>query len=282
MLMIGGAGLHKLKYRLIVSDLDGTLLNSKGQMSNRTIEAIKQYHEAGGFFTYATGRSEVSARIFAEQSGIKIPGIAFNGGKVVSHLDGVVVHETFLDAEIAKKAYTALRKLGKNVIVYLDKSRHVAEYTAVIDKYLERVRQGVKIIRDIEQVIGDGSTLKKLLVIDPDQEDELIINTVKPIFRDKLNCIKSDPQYYEFMPPGTSKGSALEALTKHIGIGLDEAIAIGDHLNDISMFEAAGFGVAVANAEREVLDAARYITASNNDDGVALVIEKLLCGESLS
>jgi len=268
-----------LKYKLVVADLDGTLLNSKVQMSERTLEAIGRYHAAGGLFTYATGRSEESAQKFAEQAGIKIPGISFNGGKVVNLTDGFVVYETFLEAGAAKKAYIALRELNKNVIVYLEKTRHVAVYTPVIDKYLERVRQGVHIIRDIEQVIYEGSKLKKLLVIDPEKEENLILDTIRPFFGDDFNSVKSDPIFYEILPPGTSKGKALEALTEYLGISLDETIAVGDHLNDVPMIKAAGFGAAVANAEQETLDAADYITGSNNDDGVAALIEKVLSGD---
>jgi len=263
---------------LIVADLDGTLLNSKVELSARTLDAVRRYHEAGGLVTYATGRSGESARRFAEQAGIKIPGIAFNGGKVVSHIDDSVIYETFLDAEAAKKAYTAIRAYKKDVVVYLETSRHVAEFTDVINKYLERIRQGVYIIRDIEQVIGDGKTLKKLLVIDPKREEDLINGTIRPFFGKTYNCVKSDPIFFEILPPGTSKGQALVALAAYLGIRIDETIAVGDHLNDISMIETAGLGVAVANAEQEALDAADYVTASNDEDGVALLIEKLLSG----
>ena len=271
--------MSKLKYKLIVSDLDGTLLNNKAQLTERTIEAIKQYHKAGGLFTYATGRTVESSQVFVERLGIKIPGIAFNGAKVVSYIDNRVIYETFLDGECAKKAYTAFRAHDKDVVVYFDDSRYVAEYTSVIDKYLERVRHSVIIVRNIEQVIGRGESLKKILVIDPKQEEELILGIVKPIFGENINYIKSDSQYYEFLAPGTSKGYALEALAKYLGISLDDTIAIGDHMNDISMINTAGLGVAVANAEQETIDAADYITTSNDNDGVALTIEKLLRGE---
>ena len=279
--MRGQWDLRELRYKLIVSDLDGTLLNSDVQITQRTLCAIQRYQSLGGLFTYATGRSEESTRKIAEQTGIKIPGIVLNGAKVVSHLDGYVIFETFLDGESTKKAFAAFRKLHKNVIIYRDDTRYIAEFTEVIDKYLQRVRHGVTLIENIDQVIGDGSGIRKLLVIDPAQEEELIVNTAKPIFGDNYNCIKSDPEYYEFLAPGTSKGCALAALTEHLQIKLSETAAIGDHLNDISMIEAAGLGVAVANAEREVLATADYITESNNEDGVASLIEKVISGEPL-
>ena len=271
--------MSELKYKLIVADLDGTLLNSSVELSDRTVDAINRYQNAGGLFTYATGRSEESAKEFADKAGIKIPGISFNGGKVVSLIDGNVIYETFLDAEASKKAYTALRALNKNVIVYLEKSRHVAEYTAVIDRYLERIRRGVHIVRDIDAVIGDGRSLKKLLVIDPKQEGELILDTIRPFFGKNFNSVKSDPQFYEILPPGTTKGAALAVLANYLGVSLADTIAVGDHLNDVPMIQAAGLGVAVANAVDEALEAAGYVTASNNDDGVAQLIDKVLAGE---
>jgi Cof subfamily protein (haloacid dehalogenase superfamily) len=261
---------------LIVCDLDGTLLNSKREISGRTLKAIARYHEAGGIFTFATGRTEESARVFAEQAGITAPGVSFNGGKVVSLSGGRVIYESFLAAEPAINAYMAIRKINKDIIVYFDKYRYVAEYTDVIDKYVNRIRHGVHIIDDIKKVIGDGSGLKKLLVIDPKQEENLILNAVRPAFGDNLNYVKSDPEYFEFMPPGTSKGRALTILAAYLGVAPGETVAIGDHLNDIPMLISAGLGVAMANAEPETLEAADYITASNDEDGVALILEKIL------
>ena len=271
--------MSELKYKLVVSDLDGTLLNSKSEISARTLAAIERLHETGGFFTYATGRTEESARVFAERAGIKIPGIAFNGGKVVSHIDGYVVYETFMDTKQTKDAYRILREYGKDVIIYLDSVRYIGDYTAVIDKYLGRVRHSLYILRDIEEIPDDSRQIKKLLVIDPKREDDLIIGSVKPIFGESLNFVMSDPEYFEFIPPGTSKGRALEVLADYLGVPRAETIAIGDHLNDVSMISSAGLGVAVANAVREAIDAAGFITASNDGDGVALAIERLLRGE---
>jgi Cof subfamily protein (haloacid dehalogenase superfamily) len=271
--------LSDLRYKLIVSDLDGTLLNDNAELTARTIEAIRQYHALGGRFTYATGRSDESAKAFADMADMTTPGISFNGAKIIDYADGDVIYETFLGAEEAKAAYAAVRKLNKDAVVYMDDARYVAEYTPVIDKYLERVRHRIQIARDINALIGDGRTLKKLLVIDPNQEEGAILGAVRPIFGDKMNYVKSDPRYFEFLPPGTSKGAALIVLAAHLGVSPAEVVAIGDHLNDVSMIKAAGLGVAVANAEREALDAADYITSSNDEEGVAEFLEKLNRGE---
>jgi Cof subfamily protein (haloacid dehalogenase superfamily) len=105
-----------------------------------------------------------------------------------------------------------------------------------------------------------------------------VVSTLEETFGDKLNCIKSDAEYLEILPENASKGLALEIIAQSLGIPMAEVIAAGDHFNDISMIKAAGLGVAVQNAEPEVLDAADYITASNDEDGVADVIEKVIAG----
>jgi len=268
--------LHNLRYKLVVADLDGTLLNDRTEITGRALRAIAAFHEAGGYFTYATGRTDESAKMFAEQAGVKAPGISFNGGKIVSIPDGRVIYETFLDAGCAKAAFKALREYKKDVVVYMDTCRFVGEYTDVVDRYLDRVRLSAQVVGDIDRAIGDGAGLKKMIVIDPKHESDLIISTAKPLFGEKYNFVMSSPEFYEFLPPGTSKGAALKILAGYLGIGLDETAAIGDHLNDVSMIAAAGLGVAVANAAPEALAAARYITASNDDDGVAELLEKLL------
>ena len=270
--------MHNLRYKLVVADLDGTLLNDKTELTVRTLYAIARFHEAGGYFTYATGRTDESAKEFAEQAGIKAPGISYNGGKIVSIPDGCILYETFLDAECAKAVFNALRAHKKDVVVYMDTCRYVGEYTDVIARYLSRVHLSAQVVGDIDLAIGDGTGLKKMIVIDPKHESDLIIGTAKPLFGDKYNFSMSSPEFYEFMPPGTSKGAALKILAKYLGIGLNETVAIGDHLNDVSMIAAAGLGVAVANASPEALAAAQYVTASNDADGVAILLEKLVGG----
>ena len=268
-----------LKYKLVVADLDGTLLNNNVEISDRTLAAIARYQELGGLFTYATGRTDESARRFAEKAGVKIPGIAYNGGKISLPNGGGAIYETFLDAGRAARAYAALRKINKNVIAYFEGARYVSEYTKVIDKYLARVRHSLYITEDINAIFGgarDCGKLKKLLVIDPEFERELILDTVTPIFGDKCVFVMSDPDYYEFLPPKTSKGEALQVLAKSLGVEMSSVVAMGDHLNDISMMKAAGLGVAVSNAAPETLAAAGYVTASNDADGAALVIERII------
>jgi Cof subfamily protein (haloacid dehalogenase superfamily) len=266
-----------LKYRLMAADLDGTLLNGEGRITDHTKDAVREYHELGGFFTLATGRMEESAIRFADELGIKIPIIAFNGAKVISPVDGSILFEAALDPELAAKAYNALRALNKNMVVYRDGTPYVSEIDETTLKYMGRVRRQIRVIEDIRDVVSP--TTKKILVIDPKMEIDKMRGVLADVLGDSMNCVTSDKDFFEVLPVNVSKGRGLEIIAGSLGIPMTEAVAFGDHQNDISMIKAAGLGVAVRSAAAEVLASADYITSSNDEDGVANVIKKVISGE---
>jgi Cof subfamily protein (haloacid dehalogenase superfamily) len=236
----------------------------------------------GGVFTIATGRNEQSTRAFAAQIGVRAPVIAYNGAKVVDLASGAVLYEAALDAELAARAYIALRKLKKDAIVFQDNLPHVAEANGVVLKYLERARSEIRIIEKDEDVRGViDETTKKILVIDPLREFDRILDAVRPIYGDKLNYVFSDVEFFEIMPPGASKGNGLKAVAEHLGIPIAETVAVGDYNNDVSMIKAAGLGVAVRNADGDALAAASYITDANDRDGVPNLLRRIMAGERL-
>ena len=268
-----------LKYRLIASDLDGTLLDDQKRISDRAKAAISEYQRRGGIFTIATGRKEESARKFVEMIHVSAPIVAFNGAKIVDFSKNEVLQESFLDTSIAISAYTALRAIGKDIVVYTDGKPLISGNTPNIGRYMDRIEISMKVIEDVSELCG--RLITKILVIDPRQEQGGMVKLIEPIFGEYLNAISSDDEFLELLPPGVSKGRALTALADTLGISMAETIAIGDHLNDISMIQAAGLGVAVENAREETRQAADYITMDNNHDGVALIIEKALAGSAV-
>ena len=266
-------------YRLVAVDLDGTLLDSVSRIPEATARAIRDFRRLGGFFTLATGRSEDSTRAYAEELGLDEPLIAFNGGKVMSLKTGEVFYETFLDSEKGVRAFYALRALGKDVVVYRDGVPHVSQMTDVVERYQRRIKLDLSFISDARETIG--TTTKKLLVIDPAREFGPMADAVRPIFGDSLNCVNSDDYFFEVLPPLTSKAHGLLLVAERLGVPVREVVAVGDHLNDVPMIEAAGVGVAVANATQAALDAADYVTASNDEDGVGKLLRRIIAGESL-
>ncbi|MDR1439225.1 MAG: Cof-type HAD-IIB family hydrolase [Clostridiales bacterium] len=271
-----------LHYRLVVTDLDGTLLDGDAKITETAKEQIRNFQEAGGVFTIATGRNEESTRDFAGQIGVSAPVIAYNGAKVVDLASGAVLYEAALDPEMAAQSYIALRKLKKNAIVFQNNLPHVGEVNEVILKYLQRARSEIKVIENAEDVRGIiDRTTKKILVIDPLREFDLILGAIRPIFKDRLSYVFSDLEFFEIMPHGASKGNGLKAVARHLGIPIAETVAVGDYNNDVSMIEAAGVGVAVRNADRDALAAARYVTDANCEDGVPNLLRRIVAGERL-
>jgi Cof subfamily protein (haloacid dehalogenase superfamily) len=268
---------------LVVTDLDGTLLDSDSHVTESAKEQIKIFQDMGGWFTIATGRNEESTRNFARQIGANAPIIAYNGARIVDLSNGDVLFDAALDAELAARAYEALRGLKKDAILFQNNMPHVAELNGVITKYLSRARSEIRIIenaRDVRGIVDE--TTKKILVVDPLREFDLILDAVRPIYGDKLNCVFSDAEFLEILPANVSKGNGLRIVADYLGIPIHETVAVGDYNNDVSMIEAAGAGVAVRNAESSALAAASYVTDANFDDGVPNMLRRIIAGERLA
>ena len=269
-----GKGWKMLKYRLIATDLDGTLLDSGGQIPDYAKEAVGEYHRLGGLFTIATGRMDGTAGRFAKELNVRIPIVTYNGGKVIDLNSGRVLSEAFLNCEKAVEAYKALKRLNKDMVVYFGGLPYVSGITDTILKYKKRINFEVYLIEDVHKVIVPET--KKILVIDPKGEFDLMKSIISKVFGNSLNCVVSDEEYFEILPVGVSKGRGLQTIADSLGIPMEEVIAIGDYYNDISMIRAAGLGIAVRNAKAEVLAAADYITSSNDENGVAQVVRKVI------
>jgi Cof subfamily protein (haloacid dehalogenase superfamily) len=266
-----------LKYRLIVSDLDGTLLDSKRNISDRTKELINRYINKGGTFTFATGRMEGSARDYIEFLSIESPAIIYNGAKVVDIKKEKVSYEANLDYNTARTALKLSKEYNWDVILYINKKVFVNSITEGIKEYM--VKDGVKCepVGDLFEFLNSSPT-KILIIGNPEKFEEYILRLNKTL-NILVNNVRSEWNYLEILPDGISKGEALKRLAAELRIPLEEVIAIGDELNDLSMIKVAGLGVAVANANPELIKIADYITKSHDEDGVAEVIDKVLNGE---
>jgi len=267
-----------MRYDLVAADLDGTLLTSRNELTERTVQSVRRYQAAGGAFTIATGRNALSAMQFVERLGVCAPVVAFNGGRVEYPATGEVVYEAFLTREAAAGAFLAVRALGKDVVAYIGGLPYVAEATEVTAKYARRINHVPEILADPAADIGDNT--QKLLVIDPALEFERVRAAIAPFFGGggALNCVHSDVDFLEILPPGVSKGGGLLRAAERLGIAQPQTCAVGDQANDIPMLRAAGLGVAVANANPDVLAAAGYVTASNDEDGVAQLLDAIVAG----
>jgi len=258
-----------MKYRCIATDLDGTLLDDSGAVPEEVKRQIARWQDAGGLFTIATGRSEKSAQRFVDMLGVRAPVITSNGATVVDAATGRTIFEAFLDPALARELACALHAMGKDVIIYMDGLPCVLEETESILRYTRRVRLETRVIRDPGREIGDRA--KKLLVIDRDEDFEGALALARRVMGDQYNVVFSNPWFMEVMPAGTSKGEGLRIVARALGVPLSACAAVGDQINDLPMLEAAGLGVAVANAPEGVRARAGFVAPSNDEGGVGEV-----------
>lgn len=267
--------------RLVAIDLDDTLLRDDLTISRHSLEILQEVREAGVAVTLATGRMFPSARPYAEELGFDVPLITYQGALVKNAFSGEVVYECPLPEEAARLVIRYGRRRNIHVNSYLHDKLYVERITPQGEHYERHVGVPFTKVDDLEELLETGLPYKLLLI---DDEVKLDGHAVK--LRELLGgagqnvyLAKSKPTYLEVNHPLATKGVALKKLAQWLGVSREEVMAFGDSFNDLEMLEFAGIGVAVANAYPEVRARARYVTASNNDDGVARALLKLVLGK---
>jgi Cof subfamily protein (haloacid dehalogenase superfamily) len=278
-----------LKYRMLVTDMDYTLLNKEKKVSERNREAVRKAMEKGVHIVVATGRIYTSARVYAKLLGVCTPIIASNGAIIrEAAFDNPMdtektIYKDVLSPEAVKEMIRLSHKYGlfchffTEDTIYAEKLVNVSLRYTEWNKYLgEQDQVKIKIVDDIyESLQKDGVQILKAVVVDSDSEkiqglrdsiEETGVVSVSQSMKDNL----------EVMNKGVTKGSAVKMLAKLYGIDREEIIAIGDNENDLSMIEYAGLGIAMGNAEEALKKAAKHITGDYQQDGVAEAIERFI------
>lgn len=265
--------------KLIAVDLDGTLLNSKHQITERTEKALKTAIERGVQVVLATGKTRQSARDIIPRLGINTPGIYLQG-LTIYQPDGSISYQKTLDAELARQVITFAEDRGFVVVAY--SGTHILVRTASVEgrKLTEDYHEPAPEVVGPLQNILDEMPIHKLIAVRLDEPRR--INALRWQLGLQLDgrgrLVQALPDMLEILPPGASKGAALKVLLKELGISANEMLAIGDAENDIEMIKLAGIGVAVGNAVQSLKDAADHIVASNDEDGVGEAVERFVLG----
>lgn len=278
----------KNNIKLICIDMDGTLLNSNHEISDRNKEALKKVKELGVNIAITTGRLFCSARYYSDLMGINTAVIASNGSYIKTSYEDEAVLETPLPNETALQIYNVVKKHGLsanfNSWDTLIRENEVPETHAyyIMNKDLPDDRK-VKFIIDTHDFANTlknfkGNILKCIVIEEKDNKDNLWAakNELKEVFGDTLHVVSSGNNNFEVMCGDASKGKAVSYFAHTLNINPAEVMCIGDSENDLSMIKYAGIGVAMGNGLELVKDAADYITDTNNNDGVAKAIEKFV------
>ena len=270
-----------MKYKMVVSDLDATLLRTNKTISEENIDAIRRACKKGVIFVIATGRILRSASVYADILGINSPVAACNGAVLVDSNKNILLDE-YLSFDQIKSIAEIAEKYGQyyhfydksNIYTRFDTTRFDKYYNSGANQSSENVSLK-KIYKDVTELNDGDLQLYKALFISLDND---VLKKVEKDFNHftNLSITSSSRNNVEVNKRGVSKGNAIKMLAESYGINRDEIIAIGDNRNDQSMIEYAGLGVAVDNASEDTKSIADIVTVSNEDNAIAKIIEEFV------
>jgi Cof subfamily protein (haloacid dehalogenase superfamily) len=261
---------------LIASDLDGTMLDSSGAIPGRNIDAVKEAIRRGVTVTISTGRMYKSAEGFARQLNLaNTPIICYNGAMIRDALGNTMTHLK-LDLDVAREMLAIFRDRNIYVQSYIDDDLYVRERED--DNYLYYAKHfGADGIAVGDALFCPSRLPTKLLSrTDGREASNALINEFNDRFGERIYVTSSNADFVEMMNPEASKGKCLRKLAWLLGISMENVMAFGDGDNDAEMLEAAGVGIAMANARDETKAVAHDIAPSNDECGVAWAIEKYI------
>lgn len=266
-----------MKYKLLAVDIDGTLINNKREVTLKTKEYIKKAVDLGVIFTICSGRPVQGVKLITDQIGIVIPVITYNGAMVITADGKNIIYSCTMNEEDAIKIDRYGRERDTTITVWSANQLYTNRINEKTIKYSELSGTKPQLYNDIRELFSQG--INKMLWYDEIDRINNFVEEMRHLLGSTVNYHTSQPFFLEFVDIKASKAIALEKLGEYYGIVKDEMIAVGDGFNDLSMIEYAGLGVAMANAPDEVKHAADFITLSNEEDGVAYVIEKMIFSE---
>lgn len=269
------------KIRLIASDMDGTLLNSKGLISEGNLEAIKQVQAKGIIFAICTGRFAENVGMMLDEINLNCPVISLNGCLVQDAPFGKLLSENPMDAGAALQVQKVMEESGVNYHIF---SRSGVYSSSPKHLHHSQLTYGDRIVRrgNVHYASGKeacrqaahGIVYKYYAFVKSPAE----LLPLKAAFSgiDHIDITQSSDFNIEIMPANIDKGTGIKALAEAYGFSLQETMVLGDHLNDLPMFEKAGFSVAMENAVDEIKKIADAISAGYEEDGVAQAIRRYI------
>ena len=271
-----------MKYKLLVLDVDGTLLNDEREISKRTLAALLKVQQMGVRIVLASGRPTYGLMPLAKTLELGNYGgfvLSYNGCQIIKAQNGEILFERRINPEMLPYLEKKARKNGFAIFTYHND-------TLITDspdnEYIknEALLNNLKIIREDEfSTAIDFAPCKCMLVSDKEKALIGLEQHWEKRLAGTLDAFRSEPYFLEVVPCGVNKANTLGALLEHLGVTREEVIAVGDGVCDVTMLQLAGMGVAMGHSQDSVKVCADYVTASNEEDGVALAVEKLILAE---
>lgn len=253
---------------LLISDMDGTLIDSNGEISIENINAIKRFVNNGGIFTIATGRMTESARRYIHNLPIQVPAILYNGTKIYDFIKEETLFEMHLEnniKELVKKLKQYDSSLG--IEIYCEEDIYIFNRCKFSERF---TKKGYDIYYEIPQELWKKNWTKILILGEEDQIDKLE-EEFYSVF-EKANLIRSGEIFLEIVPENVSKGHAIEKLCTLLDMDISKVIAVGDNMNDFEMLTTVGYGFCVESGNKKLLNKVKYKSSSNDNHALEYVI----------
>ncbi|HEX2619083.1 MAG TPA: Cof-type HAD-IIB family hydrolase [Phototrophicaceae bacterium] len=263
--------------KLIAVDLDGTLLNSQHEMTEKTEKALKAAIAQGVKVVLATGKTRHSAEGIIKRLNLTTPGVYLQGLSV-HYPDNSVRHQLTLTPDVLRRVITFAEDRGFDVVAYSGTRIMIrAASASATELTVDYGEPAPDVVGPLQNIV-DNTQINKIIVVK--RNDARKITALRWQLSMQLDAKKEArltqalPDMLEILPPGASKGNGLKTLLKELDVKPEEVLAIGDGENDIEMIQLAGIGVAVGNASEKLKAIADYVVASNDEDGVAEAVER--------
>ncbi|MCL1901779.1 MAG: Cof-type HAD-IIB family hydrolase [Firmicutes bacterium] len=265
-----------MKYKIVCTDFDDTLLRDDNTISKYTMNTINRYVEKGGIFLINTGRMMASIIKRAKELGLRGKIVGYNGAMIYDLDTDKIIYKEPIDYKDAADLLKILEELNLVIHIYIEDTlyyKEKSEYTKDYEKVCNV--KGVCLNKVLSEYILEKKVnpTKILAFAEPELVAKLIQKSAEQ-FENKFFCCSSKPYFFEALKFGINKGTALKVIADSLNIKMEEVMAFGDSLNDHPMLEVAGLSFAVKNALEETKKVAMFVCESNNEDGVAKTIQR--------
>jgi Cof subfamily protein (haloacid dehalogenase superfamily) len=267
---------HSPAIRLVLSDVDGTLVTQAKKLTPPAIAAVRRLGEAGILFALTSSRPPRGLAMFVGPLRLSTPLGAFNGGAMVDP-DLAVIEARAIPAELVGAAIALLESFALSVWVYRGQDWYVRDlHGSRVEHETHTVQFAPTLVESFEG-LRDG-VAKLVGVSDDHAAVARAAAAAAERFGERLSATRSQPYYLDVTHPEANKGSVVRFLAARYGIPTEAIATIGDMTNDVPMFAASGLPIAVGNATPEVQGAARLVSTSNEEEGFANAVERFILG----
>jgi Cof subfamily protein (haloacid dehalogenase superfamily) len=261
--------------RMVIADVDGTLVTQEKVLTQRAAEAVSRLREAGIQFTVTSGRPPRGMAMLIDPLKLTLPLAAFNGGVLIKPDLKTVVDQKFLPVGVPETVIEAIENHGLDVWLYTDiewfvrdpNAPHVAREQWTVKFPPTVVKTFAGLLGRVAKIVGVSDDLERVAKCEKD---------VQQAGGSHISAARSQPYYLDVTHPQANKGEVVLSLSRLLSIPAAEIATIGDMPNDVLMFQKSGLSIAMGNASPEVQAAATHVTSTNEVEGFAKAIEKFI------